>query len=426
MPEVTCVGVVVADVIVRPVDAWPQPGRLSLVEHIELHGGGLAYTTAVTLAKLGVSSAVVGRVGGDPLGTYLADGLRADGVEVHLRQDAESSTAATVVTVTSGGERSFLHLRGANGRLVAQDVPDELLARSRVLHLGGFFILPALDGPPVAELFRRAKAAGCRTSLDTAWDPQGRWMSALAPCLPYVNLLFGNREELASVAGGRDTGPGGIWRHPPGSPMLWGGSASPLWAGRRGCARGMRPSASWRPRPCGVRRPTTGEDDMIGQMGTGTVGSGPGQIPHIGVGLLGYAFMGKAHSHAFKTMAYMMSPPPAIPRLVAICGRDEAAVRDAAARYGYETYYTDWRALVADDRVQLFDNGGPNHLHAEPCIAAAAAGKHVLCEKPLARTAAEAQRMLDAVTRAGVKHMVAFNYRFVPAIRQARDLIAAG
>lgn len=206
MPEVTCVGVVVADVIVRPVDAWPQPGRLSLVDHIELHGGGLAYTTAVTLAKLGVSSAVVGRVGGDPLGTYLADGLRAHGVEVHLRQDAESRTAATVVTVTSGGERSFLHLLGANGRLVAQDVPDELLARSRVLHLGGFFILPALDGPPAAELFRRAKAAGCRTSLDTAWDPQGRWMSALAPCLPYVDLLFGNQEELTSVAGVRDPG----------------------------------------------------------------------------------------------------------------------------------------------------------------------------------------------------------------------------
>src|SRR3972149_957671 len=68
MPEVTCVGVVVADVIVRPVDAWPQPGRLSLVDHIELHGGGLAYTTAGTLAKLGVSSAVVGRAGGRPAG----------------------------------------------------------------------------------------------------------------------------------------------------------------------------------------------------------------------------------------------------------------------------------------------------------------------------------------------------------------------
>src|SRR3989337_3199443 len=112
MPEVTGVGGVGADVIVRPVDAWPEPGRLSLVEHIELHGGGLAYATAVTLAKLGVSSAVVGRVGGDPLGTYLADGLRADGVEVHLRQDAESRTAAPVVSVTSGGGRAV----GKEGR----------------------------------------------------------------------------------------------------------------------------------------------------------------------------------------------------------------------------------------------------------------------------------------------------------------------
>src|SRR3989304_2267370 len=103
-----------------------------------------------------------GRVGGDPLGTYLADGLRTHGVEGHLRQDAESRTAATVVTVTSGGERSFLHLLGAHGRLVAQDVPDELLARSRVLHLGGFFILPALAGPPAAALFRRGRGGGGR------------------------------------------------------------------------------------------------------------------------------------------------------------------------------------------------------------------------------------------------------------------------
>src|SRR3970282_1237518 len=130
--------------------------------------------------------------------------------------------------------------------------------------------------------------------------------------------------------------------------------------------------------------------------------------------------------HAFKAMTYMMYPPPAIPRLVAICGRDGAAVREAARRYGYGALYTHLRALGADDRVQVSDNGGPNHLHAEPCIAAAGAGKHVLCEKPLARTAAEARRMLDAVPRAGVKQLVGSNYRFVPAIRQARDLIAAG
>lgn len=151
-----------------------------------------------------------------------------------------------------------------------------------------------------------------------------------------------------------------------------------------------------------------------------------GEAPEIGVGMLGYAFMGKAHTNAYKKIPYLMYPPPAIPRLVAICGRSEEAVAEAARRYGYEGYYTDWRKLVEDDRVQLFDNGGPNNLHAEPCIAAAEAGKHVFCEKPLARNAEEARRMLDAVEKAGVKHMVAFNYRFVPAIRQARHLIENG
>lgn len=151
-----------------------------------------------------------------------------------------------------------------------------------------------------------------------------------------------------------------------------------------------------------------------------------GEAPEIGVGMLGYAFMGKAHSNAFKKIPYMMYPPPAVPRLIAIAGRNEEAVAEAAKRYGYEAYYTDWRKMLEDDRIGLFDNGGPNDAHAEPCIAAAECGKHVLCEKPLARTAEEARQMLDAVNKAGVKHMVAHNYRFVPAIRQAYDLIHSG
>src|SRR5258708_6554578 len=151
-----------------------------------------------------------------------------------------------------------------------------------------------------------------------------------------------------------------------------------------------------------------------------------GAAPEIGVGLLGYAFMGKAHSHAFKTLAYMLNPPPATPLLAAIAGRDAAAVRAAAARYGYARAYTDWRDLVADPRVQVLDNSGPNDAHAEPSIAAAEAGKHVLCEKPLGRTASEARTMRDAVVKAGVKHMAGFNYRFVPAIRYAYELIRSG
>ncbi len=148
--------------------------------------------------------------------------------------------------------------------------------------------------------------------------------------------------------------------------------------------------------------------------------------PEIGIGLLGYAFMGKAHSNAFKKIPYIMYPPVAIPRLVAICGRNEDAVKEAARRYGYEGYYTDWRRMLENDAIQVFDNGGPNNAHAEPSIAAAQAGKHVFCEKPLARTAEEAKSMLDAVEKAGVKHQVAFNYRFVPAVVQARKLIESG
>ncbi len=151
-----------------------------------------------------------------------------------------------------------------------------------------------------------------------------------------------------------------------------------------------------------------------------------GKIPHIGIGMLGYAFMGKAHTNAYKKIPYMIYPPPAIPVLAAICGRNEEKVSEAARRYGYAKHYTDWRDMLADESVQLFDNGGPNNIHAEPIIAAAQAGKHVFCEKPLGRTPEESKAMWEAAEKAGVKHMVAFNYRFVPAIRLARDLVASG
>jgi predicted dehydrogenase len=150
------------------------------------------------------------------------------------------------------------------------------------------------------------------------------------------------------------------------------------------------------------------------------------EAPEIGVGMLGYAFMGKAHTNAFKKLPYMMYPPPMVPRLVGIAGRNEAAVAEAARRYGYEHYYTDWREMLENPDIELFDNGGPNNAHHDPCIMAAEAGMHILCEKPLARTAEESRAMWDAAEKANIKHMVAFNYRFVPAIRQIRNLIDSG
>jgi predicted dehydrogenase len=165
------------------------------------------------------------------------------------------------------------------------------------------------------------------------------------------------------------------------------------------------------------------EGGFLSMAGAGGAGA---DAPTIGVGMLGYAFMGKAHSNALRTLAYMTWPPPMVPQLVALAGRDEAAVTEAAARYGYERAVTDWRELVADPRVELFDNVAPNNLHSEPTVAAAEAGKHVVCEKPLGRTAGEAFETWQRVQAAGVKHLCAFNYRFVPAVRLAREMLEAG
>jgi predicted dehydrogenase len=164
---------------------------------------------------------------------------------------------------------------------------------------------------------------------------------------------------------------------------------------------------------------------QVGFVTQGAVATGE-DAPEIGIGMLGYAFMGKAHSNAYRTLAYMTWPPPLRPVLVAIAGRNQSAVAEAARRYGFAEPVSDWRSVVADERVVLFDNTGPNNLHAEPTIAAIANGKHVLCEKPLGRNPAESHEMWQRAAQAGVKHMCAFNYRFVPAVRLAREMIEAG
>jgi predicted dehydrogenase len=166
----------------------------------------------------------------------------------------------------------------------------------------------------------------------------------------------------------------------------------------------------------------------MSKVGFVTMGesSGGEDIPTVGVGMLGYGFMGKAHSNAYKTLAYMTWPPPLMPQLVSIAGRNAEAVAAAAGRYGFADHVTDWKKLVADPRIGVFDNSGPNNFHAEPTIAAAEAGKHVICEKPLGRTADEAFETWQRVAATGVKAMCAFNYRFVPAVRLARQIIEAG
>ncbi|MBW3592669.1 MAG: Gfo/Idh/MocA family oxidoreductase [Actinobacteria bacterium] len=144
----------------------------------------------------------------------------------------------------------------------------------------------------------------------------------------------------------------------------------------------------------------------------------------VGVGMLGYGYMGDVHSEAYRRIAQAGAEPT--PTLVTISGRSAERTAAAATEYGFETHAAAWRDVVEDDRVTLFDNVAPNSWHAEPTIAAAEAGKHVLCEKPLGRTADESREIWQRVAATGVTHMCGFNYRFVPAIRQARELIASG
>ncbi len=152
----------------------------------------------------------------------------------------------------------------------------------------------------------------------------------------------------------------------------------------------------------------------------------PDDRPAVGIGMIGYGFMGKAHSNAFRTYPYIFWPDGCRPELVAIAGRTEASVAAAAARYGFESYTTDWHALLEDERVQVVDNVGPDDVHVEPTIAALKAGKHVMCEKPLALDAGEAEEVLRVAQEAGVKHLTCFNYRFMPAVRLAHDLLKGG
>ena len=144
------------------------------------------------------------------------------------------------------------------------------------------------------------------------------------------------------------------------------------------------------------------------------------------VALIGYKFMGKSHSNAYRQVAHFFPDLGAVPVMNTLCGRDRAGVEQAARQMGWQQVATDWHEVVRRPDIDLIDIVTPGDSHAEIAIAAAQAGKHVFCEKPLANTVAEAERMVEAVQKAGVRNMVAFNYRRVPAIAYARQLINEG
>jgi predicted dehydrogenase len=148
-------------------------------------------------------------------------------------------------------------------------------------------------------------------------------------------------------------------------------------------------------------------------------------MKNLNVGLIGYGFMGRAHSNAFRKVSNFFDLEYQ-PILKAVCARDEAKVKAFANKWGYESHETDWRKLIAREDIDLIDIACPNDMHKEIAIAAAKAGKMILCEKPLSMNGADGLKMVEAVEKAGVPNMVSYNYRRVPAITLAKQLIDEG
>lgn len=146
----------------------------------------------------------------------------------------------------------------------------------------------------------------------------------------------------------------------------------------------------------------------------------------LNIGLIGAGFMGKAHALAYAGMPMFFWPAPAIPVRKVICDVTEERSKEAAERFGFESYTSDWKKIISDINIDIVDISTPNDTHAEIAVAAAEAGKYILCEKPIARNVQEAKVMYDAVKKAKVVNMLAFNYRRTPAVALAKKFIEEG
>lgn len=205
MSEVVCLGIMVADVIARPVRSLPEEGKLELVDQMELHTGGCAVNTGVALSRLGVDAAVIGKVGKDAFGDFMIAALQRRGLNTDgIRRQEGTNTSASMVCVAPSGERSFIHYLGANGEFSVPDVDFSLIQGARLLHIGAAMLMPKMDGEPLAVVLRRAKEMGVLTCVDTAWDSKGRWMELLAPALPYTDMCVPSLEEARMITGEKE------------------------------------------------------------------------------------------------------------------------------------------------------------------------------------------------------------------------------
>lgn len=185
----------------KPIDSLPEKGKLEFLNELQLHPGGCALNTGIVLSKLGIKTEVIGRVGNDILGDFIINRLKGEGVETANVKRSNKSTSSTMVMVSEDGERSFSHYIGANGELTAGDIDDKALKGVDLIHIGGTFLLPTFDGTDTRKILEKAKGLGKITSLDTAWDPTGRWLKTIEPCLQFIDYFLPSIEEAKEITG---------------------------------------------------------------------------------------------------------------------------------------------------------------------------------------------------------------------------------
>jgi len=205
MFDVACIGILVADLIAKPVDKIPEAGLLERIDSIELYSGGCAMSAGIDMSKLGLKTAVLGKIGNDSFGEFLKSELQKYHVNCDgLAVDPSVQTSASVVLSAGGGERSFLHCIGANGTYGYADVNFRTIQNSEVVFVAGTMLMDAFDGETSALVLQRAKEMNKTTVLDTAWDSKGRWMDVLEPCMPFIDYFLPSMEEAVMLSGKRD------------------------------------------------------------------------------------------------------------------------------------------------------------------------------------------------------------------------------
>lgn len=202
MAECLSVGVLVADQICAPIPRLPHAGELILTDELRLSIGGCAANAAVDLVRVGHEVDVVGSVGDDAFGRFILDRLDDDGVGTSLIKTlSHVGTSGTMIVNVRGEDRRFIHTLGANSHLRASDIPWHEVRRAKVLYVGGYLLMQALDGHELAEVFRQARAAGVATVLDVVVPGEGDHWGRLEPVLPHTDVFLPNDDESTLITG---------------------------------------------------------------------------------------------------------------------------------------------------------------------------------------------------------------------------------